>query len=236
MSTRPSLAARIVGVLRSPHTTLKAVAESRQWGDILAVTFMTVAASTLLALETDTGELALLDQWEQTAAAFGRELEASQYAALERAAEYGAVYALVSAFAGGPLLSVALAALLLVVFRLLGAVGTTYGQVLAVVAHAGIILGLRQLLTVALLPVRETLTSPMTANVLFGAFDEASPVARFLGVVDLFLLWWVVALAIGVAVLYRRSARRLALVFVSAYALVAAVLAIIMTALRIDDL
>ena len=41
--------------------------------------------------------------------------------------------------------------------------------------------------------------------------DEASPVARFLGVVDLFVVWWIVVLAIGMSVLYRRPTRSLAL-------------------------
>jgi hypothetical protein len=58
--------------------------------------------------------------------------------------------------------------------------------------------------------------------------DEASPVARFFGVVDLFVVWWVIVLAIGVSLLYARPLRRTALAFVGAYVGVAALLAIAM--------
>ena len=58
--------------------------------------------------------------------------------------------------------------------------------------------------------------------------DEASPLARFFGAVDVFVLWWAVVLAIGVAVLYRRRARVIAVTFVGIYAALALVLAIVM--------
>jgi hypothetical protein len=58
--------------------------------------------------------------------------------------------------------------------------------------------------------------------------DEASLVARFLGALDLFVIWWAIVLAIGVAVLYRRRARTVAVMFVGVYAALALLLAIAM--------
>ena len=43
-----------------------------------------------------------------------------------------------------------------------------------------------------------------------GGLDEASPLARFLSLFDVFVLWWIVVLAIGLAVLYQARARAVA--------------------------
>ena len=76
---------------------------------------------------------------------------------------------------------------------------------------------LRQVIATPVDYVRESIGSPTTLIQFFSMFDEASPVARFLGAIDLFVVWWIVVLAIGMSVLYRRSTRRLALVFTGAY-------------------
>jgi hypothetical protein len=104
----------------------------------------------------------------------------------------------------------------------------SYAQVVAVVAHAGVILALRHVLATPLDYVRETLASPTTLNVFLTMLDEASPLARFFGMIDLFVVWWVSALALGMAVLYRRPAWRLAVGFIGAYVLAAALLALVM--------
>ena len=66
--------------------------------------------------------------------------------------------------------------------------------------------------------------SPMTLTVFFSMFDETSPIARFFGIVDLFVVWWLAVLAIGVSVLYRRPARRVLVALVGAYVILALLL------------
>ena len=51
------------------------------------------------------------------------------------------------------------------------------------------------------------------------------PVGRLLAMFDLFIVWWLVVVAIGVAVLYDRRARGLAAMFVGIYIGFAAFLA-----------
>jgi hypothetical protein len=58
--------------------------------------------------------------------------------------------------------------------------------------------------------------------------DETSPLARFFGIVDLLVIWWVVVLAIGMSTLYRQPARRLALAFMGTYVALAAILTLTM--------
>ena len=198
------------------------------WIGVLVLTFAVAAAAIAAVLQTDVGQLALLDQWERTASAFGRVLTDAQYAALADASHHGVAYALLSTLVGGPLLVLALSGILFLAFRSAGTV--TFTQVLAVVAHAGVILALRQVIAAPVTYVSETLSSPITLGIFVRMLDEASPLARFFGIIDLFVVWWVFVLAIGMSVLYRRPARRLAGMFVGAYVTVAIVLTAVMAA------
>ncbi len=181
-------------------------------------------------LETEVGQLALLDQWERTASAFGRPVSDAEYTALAGASGNGAGYAAMIALATGPILVVALSAVLFVAFRGAAPGTVTFRQVLAVVAHAGVILALRQVVAAPVTYVSETLSSPITIGTFFRMLNEASPLARFFGIIDLFVVWWVFVLAIGMSVLYRRPARRLAGVFVGAYVTLAIALTVAMAA------
>ena len=223
-----SLPARVMGVLRSPRVTLQAVAADPRWKGILGFTFVVSALSSAILLGTEVGQLALVDQWERTAIAFGQPVTDAQYAAMLEASRNGGIaYAVASSLVSGPVLALALAALLFLVFRRASA-GVSYRQVLAVVAHAGVILAVRQVIAAPVNYARETLASPTTASLFVAMLDEASPVARFFGIIDLFVLWWIGVVAVGMSVLYRRPARRLAIIFVGAYITLALILAIVM--------
>lgn len=252
----PSLTARVGGVLYSPRATFASLLNVPRWADVLILTFLATSICTVTLLQTDVGQLALLDQWERTAAAFGRTLDDAQYSALEEASRNdAALYAVATSFARGPLLTFALSVVFFAVFRSAsaegrvakrpddpvlarrsadadrpGGPGATFQQVLAIVSHASVILALRQLITAPLMYARESLASPVTVGLFVSPLNEASPLARFSGIVDLFVLWWIVVLAIGIGVLYRRSARRLALRFVGIYLMLAVVLAVVMAA------
>jgi len=76
--------------------------------------------------------------------------------------------------------------------------------------------------------LRETIASPTSLAQFFTMLDDASAMARFLGVVDLFVVWWLVVLAIGMSVLYRRRTRSLAFAFTSAYVVIALLAALVM--------
>ena len=225
-----SLAARVLGVLRSPRTTFETIARAPSWLGVVTLTLLVTTGCTAVLLETDVGQLALLDQWERTASAFGRTIDDDRYAAMEDASRHGAAYAVLSSLAGGPLLAVGLAGLFFASFRAAapGAVtsAVTYRQVFAVVAHAGVILALRQVIAAPIAYARETLSSPMTLG-MFTMLDEGSWPARFLGLIDLFVLWWIVVLAIGVSVLYGRPVQRLAGLFVGAYVTLVIVLTVV---------
>lgn len=227
-STIESLQGRVLGVLHSPRQTLEAAAAAPVWAGVLALTFVFTLVSNAALFETEVGRLALADQWERTALAFGQNVDDRMYAAMLDASGNGVAYAALSALASGPVLAVGMSVLLFAVFN--GALGgrARYRQVLAVTALASVILALRQVIAAPVSYARETLASPTTLNLFFTAFDESSPVARFFGVIDVFVVWWIVVLAVGMSVLYRRPARTLILAFIGAYIALALMLAIVM--------
>ena len=220
--------ARVAAVVYAPRTTFARVVESPRWIGVLVLTTAVTFVSSAALFATETGRLALVDQWERTAIAFGQPVDDARYAMFQRASEQGAAYAALTSLAAGPLLVFGTSMLLFAIFN-----GMLHGrarlrQVVAVTTYAGVILALRQVIAAPLDYARETLASPASANLLFTSLDEASPLARFLGVIDLFVVWWAFALAIGVAVLYRRRARTLVVGFIGAYVAVAALLALVM--------
>jgi hypothetical protein len=152
----------------------------------------------------------------------------AQYALLAQASRHGTLYAMSSSFVSGPLLVLALSAALFALFRTGGGQSPRFRQVFAVVAYAGVILAVRQVIAAPAAYLRETLASPTTLGLFVPMLDETSPFARFFGALDLLVLWWVVVLAIGMSVLYGRPVRRLAVVFTGAYVALAGVLATVM--------
>jgi hypothetical protein len=96
------------------------------------------------------------------------------------------------------------------------------------VSYASVVLALRQIVATPLDYVRESTASPTTLVQLFSMLDEASPLARFLGIVDLFVIWWIVVIAIGVSILYQRPTRNVALAFTGAYVVLALLAALAM--------
>jgi hypothetical protein len=228
-----SLVARIYGVIRRPRVTFSTIVQAPSWAPVLVATTAVTFLCGIAFLRTDVGQQALVDQWERTTTAFGQPVDDEGYAQMELTARSGVfdvAYAAVTALASGPVLVFAVAGLLFVLLKRRGLPGSRprFVQVLAIVSYASVILALRQIVATPLDYVRESIASPTTFVQLFSMLDEASPVARFLGIMDLFVIWWIVALAIGVSVLYQRRTRSVALVFTGAYVVLALLAALAM--------
>jgi hypothetical protein len=204
-------ASRVLGILSRPRLTLQEVASHPHWASLLLALTVATAAAGAVVSATEVGQLALVDQWERTALAFGQSIDDTRYADLLAWSRFGPVVAAGNALLAGPGVAVAVSA---VVFGWLrrreGAQGSSrvrFPQVLAVVVHAGVILALGRLVAAPLVYARETTASATTLGNWFPSLDEASPIARFLGSIDLFTIWWAVVLGIGIAVLSGARAR-----------------------------
>lgn len=222
-----SLAARMWGVIRRPRATFAAILEAPSWVAVLLATTTVTFLCSAGFLRTDIGRQALVDQWERTATAFGQTVNDDNYARMEQRAADGGIgllYAGGTALVYGPLLAFAAAGALFLALR----PRRPFIELLTIASYSTVIFALRQVIVTPISYVQESIASPATLVRVFGTLDEASPIARFLGVIDLFVVWWIVVVAIGVSVLYRRPTRRLALAFTGAYVVLALLAALAM--------
>jgi hypothetical protein len=214
-----SLVARMVGIVTSPRDTHAAIVATPRWIDVLAVTTLLAAALTYAFLSTSVGRQAMLDQQIATMESFGVQVGDAQVADMERGAARSLYFAIPSILVGAPLFTVVIAGIFFGVFN--AALGGTasFRQVLAVVAHSGVIGTVGMLFTTPLNYLRESMSDPANLGVFFPMLDEASPLAAFFGAIKFFTVWWFVVLGIGMAVLYRRRSRPIVLSLVGLYLL-----------------
>ena len=115
-----------------------------------------------------------------------------------------------------------------VCYVLLGA-HVPFRAMFAVVAHVGVVNMVQQLFVVPLNYTRGGMSDPATLGAFFPMFEPGSFLARLLGTVDLFIVWQLMVLAIGVAVLYGRRTGPIATIFYTLYALIAVSVTIVLT-------
>jgi hypothetical protein len=214
------LLARVIGVFVSPKATFADVAARPRALGVLALGLFVVVVGLYLLLSTEVGQQAWLDQQVQQREAFGQTMPDEQYQAMERIAPYVGYIA-----AGGYLVVIPIfvaiqAGILLGVFNALLGGDASFKQVFAIVCHAGLITALQTIFALPLDYVRETLSSPTTLGVFVPFLDEKSFLSRLLGTIDLFQIWWLVVLAIGLGVLYKRRTGPIAMSLLTVYAVI----------------
>jgi len=201
---------RVRGVLLRPRSTFDVVVGAPSWLGMLALSTVVSAAAWTGLLATETGRIALVDQWERTAVAAGRPVDDAGYADLQRWSRYGTAYAAGRALAIGPGLAAMSGIALWLVSRRFTRTATppTFRRCFAVSVHAGVILAVGDLVAAPVAFARETTASATTIGFWFPGFDEVSMIARFQEGLDLLMLWWAALLGIGLAALCGVSARR----------------------------
>ena len=63
-------------------------------------------------------------------------------------------------------------------------------------------------------------TSATSLGALLPMFDEQSFMGKLAGMIDIFIIWWLIVLAIGLAVLYRRKTQPIAFTLFGIYAII----------------
>ena len=219
-------AERLLGMIRSPRATLaRAIAAP----DSLALAALIVTISTLCSagfLMTRVGQLAALDQQVRQLESFGADISAERYERLRQLVPYRPAIAAATIVVGWPLLWAGAAAVLRAVGNRTAATQATFAQVFAVVVHAASVFALRAVVAAPINYSRESLGGATSLSMVMPSFSESTFPARVLGAVDLFVLWWVVLVAMGLAMLYQVRTLPIARWLFGAYAAGAIALAI----------
>ncbi len=199
-----SFVQRVIGVVISPGETMARIAAAPRWFDVMALTTVLVAAGFALFLSSEIGKAAYVDQAVASIESFGQTVTAEMYTAIQRQAEFAAWIQGGTILFFSPLVAAALAGIFYGVFTVMGG-EARYKAVLAVVAHAGVISVLQQVFSLPVNYQRQSMSSATNLAVFFPDLAEGSFLASLLGFIDLFWIWYLVVLAIGLAAVYRRK-------------------------------
>lgn len=216
-----SLWARFFGVLFSPRQTFAGIVAAPRWLGMLVLIALVLSLATYIFLSTEVGRQALLDQQVAAMESFGIQLTDEMYQQFE-----GRLALAQYTGAGGqlvfmPIMYLAIAGILFLVFNVAMGGEATFKQVFTVVVHSGVVSVVMQLFTLPLNYVRESLSSPTNLAALLPMVPEGTFWAYLLGSIDIFWIWWLMVMAIGLAVLYRRRTQPIAVTLFVIYAVIA---------------
>jgi Yip1 domain len=220
-----SLPARILGVLFSPRATYAGVAAQPRALGVLLVVALLSGAGLYTFLSTEVGKQASLEQQTRMLESFGVKITDAQYERMQQGIGRGAIFAAVGQLVTLPLFAAIIAGIALGIFNALLSGDGTFRQVYAIVCHSGVVILLSQAFGLPLAYARATLTSAANLAVFAPFLDETSFAARALGSIDLFILWWIVSLSIGLGVLYKKRTSPIAWSFTAVYVFIGLVIA-----------
>lgn len=225
------LVARFIGVLTSPRETFQSIVAHPKWFGMLAATTLIVALFTVLPMTTEDGKQAALDQQVSRMESFGMQVGEEQYERMRRGMDFAVYTTAGSIIVFAPLMALIISGIFFAIFNAAMGGEASFKQLLTVVVHAGVISALGAMFTGPLNYFRGAMGSATNVGVLLPMVDDKSFVGRLLGLTDLFLIWWLVVLAIGLAVLYRRRTQPVAITLLAVYAVIALVAAAVLSRL-----
>ncbi len=203
----PGLFARAIGVITSPGETFRHVTRTPKVAGMLFLVCAAAALTQGLPQFTERGRAMVLEmQVEQTERFTGQPVTDETYEVLRQRGQFGAYMALLGSFIFVPFVSVVMTAILWAAFNTIMGGTATFKHVMAVVVHSQIIGSVGGLISAPVMYMRGQMsTSVANLGALAASLDEGSYLARVLGMIDLFAVWWIVVLAIGLATLYKRT-------------------------------
>jgi hypothetical protein len=225
----PGLFARMMGVLFSPKETFAAVVAKPRWLGVMLVTLVMSSAAYYVILSSQDMQDAIVDQQIRGMESRGNVVSDQQVANIERFIGYLPVGYAVGIFILGPLFGAAIAGIVTGIFTTLMGGNGTFKQVFAVMNHAGFIPAISVIFIAGMVAagVKPIGVRPPGANlgVFLPFLEETSFLAIMLRSIDMFLLWWMVVLAIGLGVLYKRRTGPIATTLIGLYIVVALLIA-----------
>ena len=225
-----SLPARFAGILFAPRATYASVAAQPRWFGIFALVVLLSGAAGAALMSTEVGRNAVIDQQIAQRLAFGRPMTQAEVDRLESFAPYMAYVTPVFQILGLGVAALVISGVVFAVFNAMLGGDATFKQVFAVVAHSGTILAFLSLFTTPLVYARGSLSSATNLAVFLPFLEETSFAARLLGSIDLVFIWWMISLAIGLGVLYRKRTGPIATTLLGLYLAIGLIIAAVKSA------
>jgi hypothetical protein len=222
-----NLLARFIGVIISPKETFQSIVPAPKWLGMLALTSVMIAFFSALPMTTEPGKQAAIDQQVQQRKSFGMETSDQEYAQMEKMSGVMPYITFGMVLVVSPIIAVIIAAILFAIFNAALGGEASFKQVFSVLVHAGAVSALSTVFSGIVNYFRGGVTSAANLGALLPMLPEDSFAANLLGTVDVFLLWYVIVLAMGLGVLYKRRTQPIAIALLAVYAVIALVIAIV---------
>lgn len=216
------LFARFFGIITSPKATFEAVVRNPKWVGMLALICVLSGASQFALTATERGRQAALEFQVKKMEQMGMTVTDEMYTKMQenQTSPITRVFGLVGIFIIFPLFVLLFAAILYAVFNAIMGGTAEFKQIVAVVTHGWVVLTVAGLIGTAINVARGTMeTSVANLGMLLPMLTEGSFVGNLAAGVDLFRIWFMVTLAIGLAVLYKRKTSNIFIGLFSVYAL-----------------
>jgi hypothetical protein len=176
---------------------------------------------------TQRGRDLMLEQGIRMIESFGMQVTDQMYDRIEAQSNQPPYTSVIAQLILLPIAVAILSGVILAVYTAILGGDAKFKQVYAVVVYSGFLIALQSLFTYPMFYLKESMSSPTSLAVFLPFLDEASFVARLVGAVDLFRLWWIVNLAIGIGVLYRKRTAPIVWTMLAVYAAIALIIAAI---------
>jgi hypothetical protein len=201
-----NVVARLVGVILSPRATFARLVERPRWFGALVIVSLLTAGGQFAFLSTQVGQDAMLDQQVRQAERWSSgAVSDQQYQAMERMARFQRFIVPGSILIIGPIMTFIIAGILFGVFNALLGGSASFKQVLAILTHSGAVNIVQTLFVLPMNYLRGSMASATNLGVFVQFLDDTNFIARFLGMIDVFIVWSLAVTAIGMAVLYRKK-------------------------------
>lgn len=222
-----NLFARFVGVITAPKETFTGVVAAPKWLGMLVLTSVIVAFFAALPMTTEAGRQAAIDQQVESMKSFGFEVSDQVYDAMEKGASRMPYTTGLSVLVISPIMAVIISGILFAIFNAALGGEASFKQVFTVLVHAGAVSALSTVFSGIVNYFRGGVGSAANVGALLPMLPEGSFAANLFGTVDVFLVWYVIVLAIGLGVLYRRRTQPIAISLLALYAVIALVIAVV---------
>lgn len=216
-----NLVARFIGVITSPKATFQSIVAHPKALGMLVLTTLIIAVCTTLPMTTEAGREAALDQQVKQMESFGMKVDDEAYARMQRTSAMTPYFTAAGIVVMSPIMAFILSGIVFAIFNAAMGGTASFKQVFTVWVHASAISTLGAMLTGPFNYFRGATTSATNLAILLPMLPEGSFFGRLAGMIDLFAIWWVIVLAMGLAVLYRRKTQSIAIAFFSIYAVIA---------------
>jgi len=220
---------RFIGIITAPRATYEQVVAHPKWLGMYLLTATIMAFGAALPMTTEAGKQAAVDQQVSSMESFGMQVSDEMYEQMRRRTAFLPYQTAGSLIIFGILMSLLIAAILWAVFNAAMGGEATYKKILAIVIHAGVISALGQLFTGPINYFRGAVTSATSLGALLPMLDDQSFIGKLAGMLDIFIIWWLIVLAIGLAVLYRRKTQPIFITLFGIYAVIIVAIAAIMS-------